>query len=85
MINIRFFLLITIFAFSLNVTQNEVVACAKKQLGIKYTRGEQILKLDLIVLDLPFIVIKIKFQDLQLNNIVRHKKKLKLVNNKPEI
>ena len=36
---IRLFLLITIFAFSLNVTQNEVVACAKKQLGIKYTRG----------------------------------------------
>ena len=39
MINIRFFLLITIFAFSLNVTQNEVVACARKQLDIKYTRG----------------------------------------------
>ena len=39
MINIRFFLLISIFAFSLNVTQNEVVACAKKQVGIKYTRG----------------------------------------------
>ena len=39
MIKIRLFLLITIFAFSLNVTQNEVVACAKKQLGIRYTSG----------------------------------------------
>ena len=39
MINIRFFLIIAIFAYSLNVTQNEVVDCAKKQLGIKYTRG----------------------------------------------
>ena len=39
MIKIRLFLLITIFAFSLNVTQNEVVACAKKQLNIRYTPG----------------------------------------------
>ena len=39
MINIRFFILIAIFAFSLNVTQNEVVACARKQIGIRYVSG----------------------------------------------
>ena len=36
---IQLVLLITIFAFSLNVTQKEVVACAKKQRGIRYTSG----------------------------------------------
>ena len=39
MIKIRILLLITIFAFSLNVTQDEVVDCAKKQLKIRYTSG----------------------------------------------
>ena len=29
----------TIFAFSLSVTQNQVVECAKKQIGIRYTPG----------------------------------------------
>ena len=39
MLKIQLVLLITIFAFSLNVTQKEVVACAKKQRGIRYTSG----------------------------------------------
>ena len=39
MIKIKFVLLISIFAFSLSVTQDQVVRCARKQIGIKYTSG----------------------------------------------